>query len=173
MIFGFSCVFAHACPGSSSICSILKHVGEAPEISLDGRAADKDRHNKASEQRQCESLSPRLAPQSIRFLAHSQKSVKTWETRSLLVTCGHYLYQAGSPPCCSPNCEPSHLKMNCLSWLGALLLTSESPLPWKASSIESGQTWVAKDEQISQHRYMHGEQRWKLVQCLWLFHCSW
>lgn len=94
---GFSCVFAHACPGASSICSILKHIGEAHEISLDGWAAEEDRPDKASEQRQHESLSPRLAPQSIRFLAHSQKSIKTWGTRSLLITCGHYLCQAGSP----------------------------------------------------------------------------
>ena len=42
MIFGFSCVFAHACPGASSICSILKHVGEADDISLDGWASEED-----------------------------------------------------------------------------------------------------------------------------------
>lgn len=39
------------------------------------------------------------------------------------------------------NCELSHLKIKCLSWLGALLLTSESPLPWKAGSIEPGCGW--------------------------------
>lgn len=78
----------------------------------------------------------------------------------------------GWVPTCFPNCEPSHLKMHCLFWCGGASSLPQSPLLWKAGSMSQANLG-GKDEQISQPRHMHGEQLWKLVQCLWLFHCSW
>lgn len=43
MIFESRCVFAHACPGASSICSVFRHQGEVDKSSLDGGAAEGDR----------------------------------------------------------------------------------------------------------------------------------
>lgn len=84
MIFGFNCVFAHACPAASHICSIHKRLGGAGCSFPEGWATEGDGLNEASEQRQHESHSPWLAPKSGRFLAHSWKSIKTWGTRSFL-----------------------------------------------------------------------------------------
>lgn len=126
--------------------------------------------HKARGQRLHDSHSPWLAPKPIDFLPFTKLNQDLWTrfcSSCVDTVCAwlgpHLLF----PKLCT---KPFENELP--------LLVRDPPPNLRALCPGSLAAWVrparvVTDEQISQHRHMHGEQLWKLVQCLWLFHCSW